>query len=481
MIRKDTPVYSAAKAAFAGDILDGIKLVEEPVQLLSQAQFDTACWRFKERKHFVTVGEKLAERLLPEGDLRKYVRCYVRHEMAHARWTERNLNLIQQLLKDEGDLPFKLFNLFEDARIENLDRELRNEPFGWLEHEDQADLAKPAAVFFGCVQFENSKAELRDHGKFRDGMDELLEEIWDFYRRALQCETSIDVVRVVADWVQRFGAEPPEDYRMSGEEKAEEVTGKALTEESEEPDQSITQVDVAEASRGSVLLDPNEDNELSPALLAKAVSKLERMLGQAGTEPGHVWSGKRLDGAAAARKEAPFRGKIQSKTRATKVCLIVDCSGSMKRGASGLLAPIAAARYLVAAFSELTRKGLVEGGVILSIVEDGRAKWERFALPLKPVTITGIEAYGDGEGLDAAISANLGLLRTMDRVIVVSDGLITDTPLDRAKMARSGVIVEGAYLGRLTDKLQAELIKHFPTATVREDLIDLAAALAKKR
>jgi hypothetical protein len=107
----------------------------------------TACWQYRGGKHRICVfsGLRFAADALatvpagitPDADYRTRVkpayaafsRAAVRHEVGHARFTCRDSARVIGELRRVG-APFRLFNLFEDVRIEAKERADRG-PFRW--------------------------------------------------------------------------------------------------------------------------------------------------------------------------------------------------------------------------------------------------------------------------------------------------------------------------------------------------------------
>lgn len=99
--------------------------------------FPTACWRWdnKEKKHKILIGlgNELGEKF--EKDI-EYFEYFGYHEISHSLYTTRDIKSLNGKLKKEG-IPFPLFNLFEDARIEHLFREKFGRPFRWKKWEEK--------------------------------------------------------------------------------------------------------------------------------------------------------------------------------------------------------------------------------------------------------------------------------------------------------------------------------------------------------
>lgn len=138
--------------------------------------------------------------------------------------------------------------------------------------------------------------------------------------------------------------------------------------------------------------------------------------------------------------DKPFRQQAIRARQKKRVCIIVDCSGSM-----GSIMPHM--RVVLDIFSRLAQSGHAEGHVILSGVVRGKALAETYTLPLSEKTIGEIEGWHGAEGLANAFEIGLPLLRESDWNIVLTDGMICDSAVDKARFNRMGVRTLGIYMG----------------------------------
>jgi hypothetical protein len=117
--------------------------------------FDTACWSYLP-PHRIYVGMGIVARAkttLSQAHLEGYVKSHVRHEFAHAHFTERDMRAVKKGLK-KIKAPFQLFNLFEDARIEARYREEAEYQFDWLVYEDFMYSSQAESLLFAAIQAE---------------------------------------------------------------------------------------------------------------------------------------------------------------------------------------------------------------------------------------------------------------------------------------------------------------------------------------
>lgn len=483
-------VAALVKEIFTEDLLSDWAFLEK-TRLLTDVNFNTACWQYQNSTHKIVIGEKLISRHV-KGDLKGYLRCYMRHEFGHARNTERDMKAICKALADVS-VPFPLFNLLEDARNEHLEREFRGEPLGWLNYEDMVkNPFKPGSLMFAYIQAEGIRrivheALYADSGETvdeealleADPRDELDRQVYAYFQELIAAKTTWDVIPIAARWVTQFGHEVPPDYRMSGESDAASVIAKAESKKEGEADGKGEQGSITcgpLASNGAVLSE-EQVVELDALRVSSITGQLNfRQTSRSVNE--QKWQGRRLSGVHAALKEPPFRVKLETKSKRTSVGLVVDCSSSMNAKGKDGESAMANARYFVAAASALARAGRLSGFVIFSKIDDNSTPiYETWALPAPSHIIERMIANGGGEGLQSALRANLSRLKQVERVIVKTDGCLTDHPLDKAFFRRQGITLEGAYAGHLSEDEIANMLTHFDRVTVRPDLASLALAL----
>ena len=469
-------------------VLKGRALAERVCVQLTP-NFDTACWVWRDSCHNILVGADIVKKARAELDdelMVQYAGAYVRHEYSHARWTERDLETVNARLKTAG-VPFSLFNLFEDARIEHREREASTEPFGWLRFEQPVPRFTADAVFWSCIQFEGDFDGVREHcaDKFEE-----LDEVIEFYEQALKTDDFEEMLALMQRWLEKFPPPEPDLNREGGEGLAAALE-LAMDEEAfaelvkdaevvEGPKASVNalgaqsgdteSVQVAESGAGRVLsrmsrhrLDAQRVARLSHQLKALFVAK---------TRPVSTWEpSRRVSLRNDLADRAPYRQRQLEGRRRRKVHMLVDCSGSMM----GL--HIHESRYLIAALSELARAGVCEGRVTFSLVHDHRARHETWKLPMPDERIGAIEAPGEAEGLESAMHAHLHQLREADLVMVYTDGHICDHPIDKAYWHNQGVFTWGLYVGQAESMTIEMLSKFFDRTVVRDNAEELLQAM----
>ncbi len=123
-------------------------LPKEQVNIEISAAVETACWSFIP-PHRIVVGNVTHN--FKRSD--NYIQSLLWHELSHARWTERDMKKVNIKLNN-CRVPFKLYNLFEDARIEHLFREETGKKFNWIQDIPNKEATTPVEIFYSFVNNE---------------------------------------------------------------------------------------------------------------------------------------------------------------------------------------------------------------------------------------------------------------------------------------------------------------------------------------
>lgn len=123
-------------------------LPSERVNIEISADIETACWSFIP-PHRIVVGDEKHHSKKSEN----YIQSLLWHELSHAKWTERDFKKTNIELNKMG-IPFKLYNLFEDARIEHLFREATGKKFNWIKDIPNKEVSTPVEIFYSFVNNE---------------------------------------------------------------------------------------------------------------------------------------------------------------------------------------------------------------------------------------------------------------------------------------------------------------------------------------
>lgn len=123
-------------------------LPSERVNIEISADVETACWSFIP-PHRIVVGNEKNHSNRSDN----FIQSLLWHELSHAKWTERDFEKKNRVLIDKR-VPFKLYNLFEDARIEHLFREETGKKFNWVQDIPNKEATTPVEIFYSFVNNE---------------------------------------------------------------------------------------------------------------------------------------------------------------------------------------------------------------------------------------------------------------------------------------------------------------------------------------
>lgn len=509
----DFDIEKAVRDEVLAGILEGRDL-EEKLEIRVKPGFRTGCWTWRP-PHRIYIGSAIFENKNVRPDLTdeqrsRYIAAYVRHEQGHGMFTERDLKAAKAILETEH-IPFGLWNLFEDARMEAHYRRRFEVRFGWSEFEDPSfdpefvkDLPSLAqAMLFALIQSEGdaSLAVLEAHavkagcGEVRDERDGSRHEASSVARSVLGYYTEMcamgsalaDITPLLRRWIEEFG-QPPEQGGGGGSSDEERPTDLSLSlllqtdpAAAEAFDQDVKElspkeppggpnpearIDLSEGGTADLLVGAGE--EIDAGRVRLIVERLRRLFQERVRVEYSEEPAKRFSARHCAIERPPYRHRTVTGPARQRVELVIDCSGSM----TGI--HIEEARILGAALSELALEGRIEGHIILAVGDD-RFHWQRFRLPMSIESLGRIAAFGAAEGLEYALRANIDVLRRADIVCVYTDGCITDTPIDKTWLHQRGVYTWGLYVG--DDRYLLELEKYFDRSLIRDSLEALAGAM----
>jgi hypothetical protein len=161
--------------------------------------------------------------------LQKAVISYGRHERGHARNTPQDMKQVNRDLRTLG-IPFTYWNLFEDARMEHVERNVFG-PFDWMMFEDLAPADGPYNMFLRCIQFEGvaDVGALESEEPYAKDptrtIGHIAESVESYYKRALACTTAEHLYPVITEFLEEFKDDLPPPEPPSGEEGAEGGSG----------------------------------------------------------------------------------------------------------------------------------------------------------------------------------------------------------------------------------------------------------------
>ncbi|MCK9553632.1 hypothetical protein [Aquamicrobium sp.] len=434
-MKKTNEMHSCHREA----ILDG-HVTNESYRLFRKKGIKTACWVFKDRTHHVFIDEE------PDEE----IKSLHYHELAHSRWTERDLGTLKEKL-DQHKIPFRLYNLFEDARIEHLTREDLIYQFNWkIPSEDEQDNT-PFGMFYNMVQNNGDDSVCAD------------QKVVDYFNRTINAKDSWEVIPIIVDWLNDFPEENKEENQgedktpkngfdlerslelfLDNEKLLELISLSVEVNFGENQDAPQGQDNANEADKD--LPDFSDTDyiksykalEIDKNVVNKNTQKLQKIFR---SKIGYINTkrpSKRLNIKGIIQdSENIYKQKVELRRDTRKFNFIVDLSGSM----GGV--PIKAAANIVASFNELAKQGLLKGNLILTSTYG----YQTFSFPLKEYTIEHSFHTSGGEGLKDTMEKTLNILKQGELNFCLTDGKLTDGKIDRKLFNSKGVKTYGLYIG----------------------------------
>ncbi len=474
--------------------IDGL-LPSEVYEIYVKPNFPTAAWRFYDNRHQIVIGEDIFVNANEDIDAlgkEEYLGSYLRHELGHSVWTEKDLKFVSDELFVQA-IPFALFNLFEDARIEEKMRLHIKKPFNWLKYETRMNyntLKTPGnalEIFFHVVQSERKKQALINMKKsLPKTRREEFDVVFDFYKRALRCENSLKLIPIIREWIDRF----PETLKyiklikenglLFYEESKYSVDDKrfdALLEDAISVTFSTTDADEKDRMKkrriksrdpkmGTLLSDERVNAPFDENLRDMLLLKMEKLFYEPlRALPTRIPSKRVNVKRVSTGTEKIFKRKSAQKINQKKITIILDLSGSMHRVIDNM-------RLLIDVMNKMAQKGLMDANLILTAERWRGATYEVLKMPLEEDVISRIQTFNGAEGLNATMRANMELLKTSDYNWILTDGYIDEKPLNKNFFARSGVHTHAMYIGDVSCK--KEMQKSFDHVICESDVEGLA-------
>lgn len=508
-------------------------LALEPYEVMVKHDFDTACWCYDLMKdtHKIYIGDNIFERT-KEGfvDNGKIVTSYFIHEAAHSIFTTKDLRGLQKELKEEK-LNFKLFNLFEDARIEHKIRDTFGYNFNWTSFEEvpaDSDIEKATTTLFKIIQTED-----------RESFDvPYYEKVKEYYKRITSSTSDKEMIKIMQNWIKDFpddtkpennknqsnsknedndnnngknednGSEKNEeksdlelaaelqldsDFASEFEEDTKTVIGdskKALDALEEElmkeidvkflnPVESGEQI-VESSNSGRIFTAKEfEEKNIFPDKLEKAEERLRRILKSVEFETINTSSHDKkfhIKGVVQALcgnpSAKPYKKNVEDDYEETKkrVFILMDGSSSM----SGLPQKNMLTFAVVA--NRLANQNLFEGWIGGSkVTENGQAETQAFRLPIDDGFITSFNADASSEGIGAAIRTHKEHMEQSDYIFVLTDGNIHDEDLQFLKHESPDLYEKtiGIYMGKKAHSNISDMEKWFNKTIIEPNFEDI--------
>jgi len=323
-----------------------------------------------------------AARSLVTRRYRAMIREIIRHEAAHGHWSERNGKMLAEECRRLA-VPFRLWNLFEDVRIEHLERAARG-LFRWARYcLIESATSDPVSWIFAWKQREGGSIHAAWTGAAATKKcAPALTTLARLFTKATKAPDSFAVVKIAAEFLEHFdmkswpGGVPVPDRigdgeTYDGEPLVVEPTGPsdlldpgasdAAADGRRAPTpgtsgtwhRSPRTADSVGESRGELSPYLFAYNPPDPVLTRELAAKLARIVRMVGERPGTLTEdGSRLYLPSYAAGDPDCWLSRSPAPDAPRLVLIVDMSGSMQP-----LWTSHGGRELVHAFRLLARTG----------------------------------------------------------------------------------------------------------------------------
>jgi hypothetical protein len=467
---------------------------EEPIHISIKKNFDTACWSFNEKsnKHSIYIGDKILEKVINTGKkgIEYYVSSYLHHEMSHALHTLRDMNFINTWLNKEK-IPFSLFNLFEDARIEYLWRVKADRLFNWANYEELPEISEdssPTNLMFIYIQKE---------GKIRSEIEKM-QKVKEYYSEILDCKETVELFPILKKWIEEF-PETKDDLEQlekdgylsstgdlsttiklqssdsAAEEfdkEAEDVIGKSFYKDENnnvEVVDELTEIEYDYSTKYyDSIFDSSNSYEFDKEKATKLIPFMQKIFKQKSKKicQSNATNKVSTKNFLNSRFDRLYKKKIVETKGKKKINLIIDCSGSMSGG------PIQNARTFTYILNEFAKRNYLEGYLILTGADSSIHQCMTMKFPINSNDISHIIADGGAEGLKGTIDKTKQLIKKSDWTFVITDGNITDNSIDT-----KGLQLFGMYVG---NPESCNLSKWFNKYIARESLDELIQVLINK-
>lgn len=534
----DEGLFQEAIKQVRNNMLFYPRLPDERIDFRLKSGFETACWSFSGNTHNIVLGTGIfanpsAKKVKSREDGLQYLQSFLNHELGHAlntlddirtRMTDKVFQLKVSSVKEAMEamdrilrskrIPFPLWNLFEDARIEELERKHNERKFEWTKYEDLNTAGRGISakgLFFMLIQHEGNKSAVKTAiATLASTVQDLLERAWFYYDAARQCTRTVDLVLLLEQWVKEF----PQDAQSSkppgknGEqEKGEGLQDLQLSFELSTDGAKLEQFlegckgekDFDDDSDGANASVPPEMQDVTPnpedrvftqggmldqyapdtekldlARLNEVLNRFKRFKTESRTKRYRDDPSKRYSARNDLRGLPPYRHDVIEPKPVIDCTVYLDCSGSM-RGK-----PMHEAKILIAALSALSSSGRVKGHLILCTTSSGIAsKFHRLKFPLSMDELNRVRSHNGGEGLEAAMRdpKNLSLTSRARHTFVVTDSNLTDEPLNKASLHSRGISTTAIYVGEYAN--EDKMRTYFDRYLIRDRIEDIVEELIK--
>lgn len=499
---------------------------------------ESAMWRYDKdlKRHNIVINsalEKLIDRSSRFGDQFVFAQRVYDHEGGHSLFTDRDNAKLGELQR-KAKIPFHLWNLFEDARIEACWRRKFGRRFNWLRYlllideepkiptlfSPKGEEGAPQSairLFLDCIRMENSPRKLMDwvaldkdpkiayegKGKPCYGRRSLIK--W-YYRRAIRGRDTANLLPMIVSWIKTFPETAPPGCAGSEMiicDMPGEGSGGGMPKGAQDADGSkhkeIKKTIVAISGSGAGADAPKEapkpareeDEERRHKGESKKVVPISRFFTEKRQRKMNYKRGdnlirlfeKFLEGGEGMTTSRNPTGKIDMRRFLRGAEDIYLRKGDDPYGVkrisfimdcSGSMArAIEDGVYLAYVLNELVRRRKIECHKMIVCGGSNQA----VPMPFHPDILAHIHAPGAIEGFARAMREHEKDLLASDLTIFFTDGNITDEHIKKAEWHRKGVYTIGLFVGE--PERSSTLHQWFDSVLVRNNIESVADSLVQ--
>jgi len=462
-------------------------------EIYVKEEFNTASWRFYDNKHQIIIGADIFNNIeitTTFSQKLKYIRSFLYHELAHSIWTEKDIKWIASLLKEDG-YSFQIFNLFEDARIEENMRKHTKMAFNWSNYEEMNTPQTPISMLFFIIQSEHKYKYLNQIRKnLTLPQAKIFTIVFTYYKKIVSSKSSLEIIPILKQWYLDFpdtikdkGLEDIHLYTYESFSFVDDTLFENLLEGStnilisKSAKKTPHNIRVAKANtRGSksgntkLLSDTKTDVPFDTKQRDILLKKMQKLFITSGKNISTRIPSKKLHiKNLLTRTDKIYKRKSLPKISKKKITIILDMSGSMCTTIDNM-------RLLIDVLDRLARKNFIDATLILSASLNSKSIHQVLPMPLAQGTIERLNPDFSGEGLKNTMNKNINLLTRSDYVWIFTDGWINDT-LNKRDFHKYNIKTHAMYIGNSSSK--KDMLKSFDYVICEESVADLSAVISE--
>jgi len=470
----------------------------EPYRFFLKEGFDTASWSYRP-PHYIVIGTEIFEDFIgTEQQKSDFFLMFVLHEVAHSIYTDYRIFKIIKTL-EERDLPFSVFNLFEDARIESTLFKKNKisiiENFNWSKYISLEKPSNSLDLFYWCVQKNGSKKSFDSiYSHLNKDLQKDSQRVWEFYQKTIDAKDSFEVIDIVEEWMKTMHEEilnisknlfygeieilnSPDSIisQIKGATEVATITINDLKSKQMSQNSALSfknLYSIKNLTSKDLLSKEIQRDEFDKVLIQKIKKEIERLFVSNNKYTKTSTPSKRLNLRNMLLKNPNIYKKNNVTELKKEISIILDISGSM----SGVIEEML---IIVEVFNILAKKGLIKGHLILSVsLYSNEASYQTFKFPLDKDVLKKIITYGATEGLAEVMKHLSKLLKPCDGVLVFTDGLFADDPLNKEFFYKNNIDLYGIFYDG-TANHGYDLEQYFDNSIVDKDIEILVFKIVK--